>query len=357
MVSLLTKSFAPILIAVLVLICTGCTTTPIAAPAGPTHSPPGVTTKASPTKRVEKTEPTTASTSLPRITATTIAVSNTSRTSEPTTTSVSQSGSSSAEKIPNPQPYPTLAAEEWKTLPVLPALSPRALAILRDGIERGNNPRVFSKIGDCESETEWFLDPFDKGPKYFDLGPYEEDMQPVLEYYQGSFSRKSLAARRGFTAASLLVPLWANREKCGDEEAPLACEIRLNRPIVAFIMLGTNDASNPPVFEHRLRQVIEYTLSQGVLPVLGTKADNLEGDHSINHIIASLAREYDIPLWNYWAALQGLPGNGLSEDGAHLTFTGPFYNNPDALRRGWPVRNLNALQILKMLMEHAVESK
>jgi hypothetical protein len=258
---------------------------------------------------------------------------------------------SATQAPPSPIPLPTLGPDEWMSLPVLPEISQNAKAILADGLERGNNPHVFSKIGDCESQTEWFLDPFDKGPNHYALGPYENELRSVLAYYQGSFARKSLAARRGFTAASLLTPVWVDRERCEKDESPLACELRVNRPSVAFIMLGTNDASNPPVFERRLREVIEYTLAQGVLPVLGTKADNLEGDHSLNHTIASLALEYDIPLWNYWAAVQPLPNHGLEEDGAHLTYAGPFYTDSRALRRAWPVRNLNALQVLQRVME------
>jgi len=52
-----------------------------------------------------------------------------------------------------------------------------------------------------------------------------------------------------------------------------------------------------------------------------TKADNVEGNHQINFIIAKLAYEYDLPLYNWWRAAQTLPNNGLDpqrEDKFHI---------------------------------------
>jgi hypothetical protein len=100
-----------------------------------------------------------------------------------------------------------------------------------------------------------------------------------------------------------------------------------------------------------MRKIIEYTIEQGVLPVLGTKADNIEGDHSINATMARLAAEYQIPLWNYWRAVQDLPGHGLQEDGSHLTYGPPRFDDPAAMKKAWTVRNLNALQVLRIVMD------
>jgi hypothetical protein len=79
---------------------------------------------------------------------------------------------------------------------------------------------------------------------------------------------------------------------------------------------------------------------------LSTKADNLEGDHGINSTIAQLAHEYEVPLWNFWLAVQPLNRGGLSEDGFHLTYAGNFFDDPKRMRSGWPWRNLTALQAL-----------
>lgn len=246
--------------------------------------------------------------------------------------------------------------EDWQELPVLPELSPRALEILEDGLARGNNPRAFSKIGDCESQASWFLEPFDLGPEHYALGEYERELAPVIAYYAGSHKRVSLAAKPGFSAASLLSPIWADREQCEDGETPLACEYRINNPLVSFVMVGTNDASNPKTFEGHMRRVLDETIALGILPVLGTKADNVEGDHFINETIARLAHEYGLPVWNYWAAVQPLPARGLQEDGVHLTFAAPYFDRPGVFERAWPVRNLNALQVLKILQQATEEA-
>jgi hypothetical protein len=86
-------------------------------------------------------------------------------------------------------------------------------------------------------------------------------------------------------------------------------------------------------------------ISQNVVPILATKADNLEGDNSINQMVARIAYEYDIPLWNFWAAAHPLPDHGLTEDGFHLT-NGPSQLTGDGLKVAWNVRNLTALQAL-----------
>jgi hypothetical protein len=99
-----------------------------------------------------------------------------------------------------------------------------------------------------------------------------------------------------------------------------------------------------------MRKIIEYSIQQSVLPVLGTKADNVEKNQAVNITIARLANEYDLPLWNFWAAVQDLPDQGLQSDGVHLTFGDTDFTNPDNLKKAWTVRNLNALQILEQVM-------
>ena len=218
------------------------------------------------------------------------------------------------------------------------------------GVVKGNDPHAFAKIGDCETDTDWFLEDFDKGPGSYSLGPYQS-LQSVIDYFKDSFGRKSLAARRGFNAASLLTTFWSDPEQCKTDETPLACEYRIQRPSLALIMLGTNDVSRKDAFEQNLRQVIQFSLDQSVLPVLATKADNLEGDESINATIVRLAQEYDLPLWNFWAEVQPLPGHGLVEDGAHLTHAPNRFDDPLVMKAAWPWRNLSTLQVLDAVLQ------
>lgn len=238
---------------------------------------------------------------------------------------------------------------DWQQMPVVPVIDEaqrqRLQEIYQRGLELGNNPQAFSKVGDCGSTPSWFLGDFDRGPRYYSLGEHTY-LEPVIDYYQGSFARTSLAAKAGFTTASVLTPLWADRKQCEANESPLACEYRLHRPSIALITLGTNDIWHADEFEPQLREIIEYSIDQGVIPVLSTKADNLEGDGSLNAIIHRLAQEYQLPLWNYWLAVQPLPDGGLQDDGAHITFAGNRFDDPRAMEKGWPWRNLTALQVL-----------
>jgi hypothetical protein len=88
------------------------------------------------------------------------------------------------------------------------------------------------------------------------------------------------------------------------------------------------------------------------VPVLSTKADNVEGDDSINATIARLALEYELPLWNFWRSVQPLPNHGLA-DPDHLSsvsyanFTD--FSIPNSLQYGTQMHNLTALQMLDFL--------
>lgn len=257
--------------------------------------------------------------------------------------------------IPVTPPTPTMDPGDWVSIPVIPVLSDRALEIYQRGIEIGNNPHAFSKVGDCGSTPAWFLGDFDRGPKYYRLGEYQY-LEPAIEFFAGSFERTSLAAKSGFNASSVLTTLWANRSYCNSNETPLACEYRLHKPIMALIMLGTNDIYHQDTFEGQMRKIIEFSIESGVLPVLSTKADNEEGDGSINATIAKLAVEYQIPLWNYWLAVQPLPKHGLQDDGAHITWAPNRFDDPQVMKKGWPTRNLTALQILERVRTTFLEN-
>jgi hypothetical protein len=229
-------------------------------------------------------------------------------------------------------------------------MSPNALSIYEKGLEMGNNPRAFSKIGDGEISAAWFLTDFDLGPSYYDLGAYT-DLQTTVAYFTGSFGRQGQAARRGFNVQRVLDPSLAKSEFCKMNETPLDCEIRIHHPSFALISMGTNQVWQAEQFESGMRAIIERLISYGVVPILSTKADNIEGDHRINLTIARLAMEYDIPLWNFWRAVQSLPNSGLQKDREHLTYFPNDFSSSEAMKHAWPVRNLTALQVLDKLMK------
>ena len=236
----------------------------------------------------------------------------------------------------------------WQELPVLPEFNDHARHILWLGIKNGHDPHAFSKVGDCDTSTSWYLSDYDRDQVYYDLGDYES-LRPVLNFYHGSFSRLSLAATPGFSAASVLSTFWLNYDYCNYDELPLTCEYRIHNPLVVLISLGTNDGYNPPVFKENMRQIIEMTLAENRLPVLMLKADNVEKNFSINQDIADLAEEYDLPVWNFWAAIQHLENHGLQSDGIHLTFYSNYFSHPKTWETAWAYRNLTALQVLEKL--------
>ncbi|HSB89158.1 MAG TPA: SGNH/GDSL hydrolase family protein [Anaerolineales bacterium] len=236
----------------------------------------------------------------------------------------------------------------WQDWPILPTVSEAARAVYQRGLQLGNDSAAFSKVGDCGSSPSWFLGVFDQGDEFYRLGDYSY-LSEVIAAFPGSFERTSVAARSGFNASSVFSPLWSDPKVCEPGEGPLACEYRIHRPSLAFIMLGTNDRWHKEDFEARLREIVEYTIERGIVPILSTKPDNLEGDGSLNAAIVRVAADYEVPLWNEWRAMQPLPNHGLQADAAHLTWEPNWFDNPVVMRSGWPVRNLTALQTLDVV--------
>lgn len=246
-------------------------------------------------------------------------------------------------------PYPTMpqvtACEDWQSWPVIPIVSGNVRELYQRGQASGNHPRAFSKIGDGEISTAWFFAAFDLGEDHYDLGPYQ-NLIPVIEHFAGSFERIGMSAKRGFNTQRILDPSESDSNSCEASESPLTCELSVHRPAFAMLSLGTNQVWKPEEFEAGMRQILTILVSQNVVPILSTKGDNLEGDHRINRTIACLAQEYDVPLWNFWSAIQALPNHGLQPDLEHLTYGIIDFDDEHAMQTAWTIRNLSALQTL-----------
>jgi hypothetical protein len=235
--------------------------------------------------------------------------------------------------------------DNWQDMPVVPEISDAMREVYQRGLEMGNDPHAFSVVGDCQNVSVYFLGDFDETGQY-SLGEYDY-LQATIDQYSGSFSRERVAANGGFSVATVLSPLWGDPELCEPSESPLECEFRLSNPSVVFISMETWWYDRPAdTYAGYLRQIVEYSIDEGVVPIIATKADNLEGDHRINAAIVSVAQEYDVPLWNFWAAVQPLPGHGLTEDAFHLAYARPFFDDDVIMEHSWPIRNLTALQSL-----------
>jgi hypothetical protein len=246
------------------------------------------------------------------------------------------------------QPQPTLTAtadtrplpEDWQSWPVIPEVTTTARAIYRQGIAMGNDPHAFSKVGDCQNVKQSFLGFFDHPDQYAFMSGIDE-MQDTIDHFKGHFDRDGEATKYGFNAAAVLSPLWTDPDVCLPDETPLECELRITRPTFMLISLEFwFEGRTSEVYERYLRQIIEYTISQGAVPILATKADNIELDHSLNLTTAKLAYEYDLPLWNWWAAAQELSDAGMDKyrnDGFHISVA------------AWNVRSKTFLQTLDHL--------
>jgi len=253
------------------------------------------------------------------------------------------------------KPQPTLTAtadtrllpEDWREWPVVPEVTQTARAIYQQGIAMGNDPHAFSKVGDCQNVKQSFLGFFDH-PDQYELMSGIDKMQDTIDHFSGYFDRDGEATKYGFNAAAVLSPLWADPDVCLPDETPLECELRITRPTFVLISLEFwFEGRTSEIYERYMRQIIEYTISQGAVPILATKADNVEKDHSLNLTTAKLAYEYDLPLWNWWAAAQELSDAGMDKyraDNFHISV------------EAWNIRSKTFLQTLDHLWKELRES-
>ncbi len=251
------------------------------------------------------------------------------------------------------------AAATLMSVPVLPATTGRARAIFQGS---GNDPHVFLKVGDCNSEYWEFLGPLDSGE--YNLGAYSR-LQPTVDFFGGSWGGWAITAHGGFNVLAVLDPMWVGfHDKCEPNETPLACELRTRRPAVAVMMFGPNDVVHlsAELYESTLRQIVTQTIDNGTIPVLTTFTWCQTGEQEekgllFNLITVNVAREYNIPLINFWRAAQALPYCGLM-DRTHLSkpaegTTGYF--DEAGLQYGHTLRNLLTLQTLDALRIYALQ--
>ncbi len=245
--------------------------------------------------------------------------------------------------------------DAWKDRPIIPEATDAAREIYAKGRELGNDPHAFSKVGDCQSINPFFLWPLDQ-PKRHVLREGYEHLQGAIDQFAGSFERESQAVLTGFNARSILSPMFANPELCEETESPLECEDRIHNPSFAIISLETwwTGAKTSEFMQYQ-REIIDFWIARGVVPILATKADNREGGHKLNAAIEQLAWEYDLPLWNFWRAVQPLPNHGLQEDAFHLTLLTDYFDPAQTDEGGWPMRNLTALQTLDSVWRGVTE--
>ena len=196
---------------------------------------------------------------------------------------------------------------DWKNWPVIPVVDTSLQTIYERGLSLGNDPHAFSVFGDCQTRPAEFFGVFETDPTtLLFLSP---ELRETVEQFEGSFNRESSTAQDGTTPGALLWTQWHRGEYgCTFAETPVECELRIHRPSFVIIQVGTHFESRNTEY---LRKIILQLMDAGVVPILATKADNREKDERINRDMALLAFEYDLPLWNFWAAVSDLPNRGL----------------------------------------------
>lgn len=241
---------------------------------------------------------------------------------------------------------------------IISGVSAHARQIFLRGQALGNQVHVFTRVGDSITASPHFLPSLAGG---YELGAYQNELWDTVRFYS-TFGSASLAAGNGWGADRILQNGYNAPEICGDEP-PLICEYRIRKPAVALIMIGTNDSGgvDPAVYERNLSRIVEISIEKGVIPVLSTippklnDAWNGERARQWNVIIKNVARRYDVPLMDYWLALQNAPNYGIDTDGIHPSVP-PDGNTmrftPENLRYGYTIRNLVALQALDALRRY-----
>lgn len=230
--------------------------------------------------------------------------------------------------ILTPTPDTRLKARYWREWPVVPELSNFAIQILVNARQNHLDPHSFSKVGDCQLTTSTFLAGYVR--KQYPIPP---GMEETVEWFSQSMTTESITSYNGLGINSVLNPMFgyaAGHKECEKTETPLTCELRIHRPSIVLIGMGTNWKPQAEIrFEEHLRQAVEEILATGALPILATKADNVELDWKINEAIARVAYDYDLPLVNVWRSVQDLPNHGLEAPPKQI------YLTPD----GWMRRN------------------
>jgi hypothetical protein len=291
-----------------------------------------------------------------------------------------------APEQPAQQPAEAAPAPAPQRPPVVPridqALKDRLRGVYLSGLEAGRRPTVFAKIGDSITASRYFLEAVGCG--YVAWGEHE-GLAPTLDYFRqteiaagnakvrcglgNSFTRRGVSAVIAWTSEHALAPMKRELPECpAPDNIPLRCELVSLSPSIALVMYGTNevDARNPARFYAGLNAIVQNALELKVIPVLSTIPPRLDrkarGEWVIryNEVIAQVAREQGVPLWDYWQALQApeVQNQGLNRDGIHpnvfrLVHPGNF--TPDALRFGYNLRNLTALQTLDKLRRVVIE--
>jgi hypothetical protein len=259
------------------------------------------------------------------------------------------------------------------SVPIIPAVGPRLYEIFRRGQALGNNPHIFSQVGEFNTMSQALMVPFATGA--YDLGPYSS-LQSTIDFFQAapvagvanSFWYKGVAMTTGLTSLAVIDPSFSNPALCAPGQSLLECEYERSKPAVALINLGLYDVYwlTPQQYESAMRRIIEISMDRGVIPVLTTfptypgdvsnwpneSAARYQNRAIFNRTVINLGREYGVPVMNLWRATSPLDWHGLRPgDYQHLFEPPGFFVafNGEEDYYGFTMWNLVALQTLDVL--------
>lgn len=212
------------------------------------------------------------------------------------------------------QPWLAVMTTPANTVPTLPTWVPKLSSTARQLYYqslRSHNPLLFTIAGDSNSHYDRYLGRVARNE--FPLEKYP-DLKQTVTHFKPSLAHQSMAVRGGLRAADMFDPVFAEHiPGCLAGEGLFACELRTSNASIIFIQLGTGDKFAWREFERNYRAMIDFSKRSRVLPVLVTKADEMESIHGgasegyINSTIRRLAAEYQLPLVDLWAATRSLP--------------------------------------------------
>ena len=210
------------------------------------------------------------------------------------------------------QPRPQLSAPASTTSSKRPAwIKPteHGRQLFAQAIAAGRDGRVFTIAGDSNSAWQHNLGTIVSGRRNFSA---DRVLGPIVARFDPSFAWVSVAVGGGFRAADMFLPENAP-SICRPAEPMFPCELRRSNASVVFIQLGTGDKFVWQDFETNTRKMIDHALAHHVLPVLVTKADDLESIHGgapinfVNDTLRRLAAEYKLPLIDFYVGTRSLP--------------------------------------------------
>jgi uncharacterized protein YraI len=247
-------------------------------------------------------------------------------------------------------------AEQLASIPVIPNISGNAVAIYRRGIEQGRDSQHFIQIGDSNSASQAYLGLLGQGN--YTLGSYGY-LQPTIDFFASgginSFREKQQTAQSGNLTTTIIDPIFADPRYCPGT-APLDCEINRTNPSIAIIYLGAADRQtiDHDTYYNAMRITIDRLVANNVVPILTLmptkphpQRTELKG-MEFNMIMLEIARQYDLPVINMWAAVRNLPENGMQNDLLHFTYSGSAYLNFAGGENQWGYTRWN-LEVLKTL--------